>query len=396
MKVVDSQGPAPARRTTLVETVAEEITRIIVNGELNPGDKLNEVEIAKRLGVSRGPVREASRQLQEIGLLQVQPFRGSFVRRLTQREVADIYALRAVLECTAAEAAVQLAEASDLTALESALHDTETAAFSNAIGRMIEADVTFHTALCRAGHNNRITETFGKLATELRLVHLLMTPSANQMRAAAREHAVILDALRARSGDRTVGAVRGHVLRERDIILQYLGPHGYSDPSIADADSVPEPKASKYAGKVTIHPHAPTDFPLLARMNRELADDEGHRNAMTIPELEDRFRRFVDEDGFSVDLFRINDEIVGYATYRREPDPADLKGHRVYLRQFYIVRHYRREGLGQVAFHALAAARFRPGERIILEAIDNNPGGRAFWLRVGFTSYSTILEHVVR
>src|SRR5690606_27727113 len=107
--------------------------------------------------------------------------------------------------------------------------------------------------------------------------------------------------------------------------------------------------------------HTSDDFPLLARMNRELADDEGHRNPMTVSEMEERFHRFVGIEGWSVDLFLLGDEIVGYATHRRETDPTDPGSQRVFLRQFYIARHHRRDGLGQAAFDILAATRFNSG-----------------------------------
>ncbi len=395
-KSTEAEGASPVKRRTLVESVTEEIAQIILNGELRPGDKLKEVEIAERLGVSRGPVREASRRLQETGLLTGHPFRGSFVRKLNQREVADIYTLRAVLECTSAEEAIRLVEPADFAAMETALRETETAAMANAPARMIEADVAFHAALCRSGHNERIAETFTRLATELRLVHLMMHPDPEQLQAAARGHAAILDAVRTRNAQRLLAVLKAHIFDERDLVLQYLGPHGDSLPRPASPDLNGDPLPSRFAGKVLVRPHSRGDFPLLARMNRELADDEGHRNPMTIALMEERFRRFVDEEGWNVDLFLIGDEVVGYATHRREPEPSDPDGERVFLRQFYIVRHYRRDGLGQAAFDALTAARFRPGDRVILEAIENNPGGRVFWLRVGFTPYSAILEHFVR
>lgn len=386
------------RRRLLVDTVTREISQIILEGELKPGDKLNEVEIARRLGVSRGPVREAVRQLQEAGLLESEPFRGSFVRTLSQKQVADIYALRSLLESTAVAEAIRLATSADLDAIERALHETETAALANAKGRMIEADVAFHTAICRAGHNERITDTFTKLAAELRLVHLLMNPEPARLRAAARSHAAILEDIRLRGLDRAVSAVRRHINDERDEVLQYLGPHGDSvSLPAAEPDAMADviQTADSLAGRVTVCAHRREDFPLLARMNRELADDEGHRNPMTVAQLEDRFRRFVDEEGWSVDLFMLDDEVIGYATHRYVPDPAEPGGQHVHLRQFYIVRHRRRGGTGHVVFDALVRARFRPGERIYLEVIENNPGGKVFWQRTGFTPYGTIMEHVI-
>lgn len=390
-------APASTKRRPLVETVTDGIAQIILDGELKPGEKLNEVEIARRLGVSRGPVREAVRQLQEAGLLESQPFRGSFVRSLNQREVAEIYALRSLLETTAVTEAMQLATQADIAEIERALQETETAALANAKSRMIEADVAFHTALCRAGHNQRITDTFIKLASELRLVHLLMNPGPERLRAAARSHGTIVAALRARGLERAVSAIRRHISDERDEVLQYLGPHGDSVQAAPEFIGTPEPEpiASLLQGRIALRPFERSDLPLLARMNRELADDEGHRNPMTVDQMEDRFKRFVDEQGWHIDLFMLDDEIIGYAMHRYEPDPAEPSGQHVYLRQFYIVRHRRRGGAGHLAFEALVQARFARGERIYLEVIENNPGGKVFWLRTGFSSYSSILEHVV-
>lgn len=389
--------PTSTKRRPLVETVTDGIAQIILEGELKPGEKLNEVEIARRLGVSRGPVREAVRQLQEAGLLESQPFRGSFVRALNQREVAEIYTLRSLLESTAVTEAIQLATSADLAEIERALQESETAAMSNAKSRMIEADVAFHTAICRAGHNQRITNTFIKLASELRLVHLLMNPGPERLRAAARSHADILSAIRARGLDRAVSAIRRHISEERDAVLQYLGPHGDSVPPTIDSEVTGETVDANVVlqGRIGVRPHQRTDLALLARMNRELADDEGHRNPMTVAQLEDRFKRFIDEDGWNVDLFTLDDEIIGYAMHRYEPDLAEPGGTHVYLRHFYIVRHRRRGGAGHVAFDELVRARFKRGERIYLEVIENNPGGKVFWLRTGFTAYGAIMQHVI-
>lgn len=394
MKIESTEAAVSAKRRPLAESVKEQISDLILNGELKPGEKLNEKEIAGKLEVSRGPVREAAKQLEEMGLLETHAFRGSFVKRFTQREVADIYSLRDVLECTAALEAVRLASPADLNAIEVAMRDTETAALSNSRSRMMESDAAFHTALCRAGKNDRITETFKRLATELRLVHLMMNPDPEQLRAAAADHASILRSLRSRNAQQVVDSLRSHITGERDLVLQYLAPHG-SNTGTSHTNLRPtDPLETGFAEKITIVAHAPKDFPLLARMNRELADDEGHRNPMTVSQMEDRFRRFVQVEGWSVDLFTIGDEVVGYATHRRDIDPTNPSRQSVSLKQFYIARHYRRDNVGKAAFDALAAARFNRGERVALEVIENNPGGRVFWMRVGFTPYSSMLEYI--
>jgi len=148
--------------------------------------------------------------------------------------------------------------------------------------------------------------------------------------------------------------------------------------------------------QLDIRPCAAADLDLLARMNRELIEDEGHRNPMTLPELKERFERFLSHEGWSVDVVIEAGEIAGFATHRYEPDNAEPSGMRVHLRQFYIVRSKRRSGIGQRALELLIRTRFKEGDRIFLEVIQTNPGGKAFWSRTGFAPYGTIMERVVR
>ncbi|MER8480611.1 GNAT family N-acetyltransferase [Mesorhizobium sp. M1163] len=136
------------------------------------------------------------------------------------------------------------------------------------------------------------------------------------------------------------------------------------------------------------------DFDKLAMLNRELIEDEKHRNPMTVPELKERFLRLVNCENWMVDLFSQNGEIVGFATHRFEPDNAEPSGERIYLRQFYISRQHRRSGIGRSALELLIQSRFNDNERIFLEVVETNPGGKAFWSRMGFVPYSTIMERV--
>ncbi len=145
-----------------------------------------------------------------------------------------------------------------------------------------------------------------------------------------------------------------------------------------------------------IRPAAEADFGRLAPMNRELIEDEGHRNPMTVPQLKERFRRFVREEGWSVDVFVLGGDIAGFATHRYEPDIAEPSGRRVFLRQFYIARDRRGGGLGRRAFELLIESRFKEGERIFLNVLETNPGGKQFWSRTGFTPYDTTMEYLIR
>lgn len=390
------QGDDEGKRRPLGESVADEITRIILAGEIRPGEKVPEVEIARRLGVSRGPVREACRQLREAGLLSGEAFRGCFVRTFAQREVEEIYVLRSLLETAAVAKAAELGSIAELKQVEAAVEAFETAVLANSRQRSIEADVAFHTAICAAARNERVTTTFAKLAVELQLLQIMIPPAPENLKAAAIDHRALFKALVDRRPDRAVSKMVEHLQEERDTILQYLNPHGGATPRSSAAWSMGQPDSGepKLAGRIRLRAHEPRDFPLLGRMNRQSLDDQGHRNAMTAEQLEERFALFA-EQCWSIDLFVLEDEVIGYALHRYEADPLEPSGQRIHLRGYYIVKDRRLTDAPRLAFQALVKERYRPGERIYLEAIENNPGGKLFWARNGFTPFSTIMEYLI-
>lgn len=128
----------------------------------------------------------------------------------------------------------------------------------------------------------------------------------------------------------------------------------------------------------------PADAPLLADLNQRLIRDEGHRNAMTLAELEQRMAGWLVCDYEAV-LFELDGAPVGYALYRREQD-------HVYLRQFYVDRGFRRRGIGRAACDRLRRGVWAGAARIRLDVLVGNAPGRAFWKAMGFEEYCLTLE----
>jgi GNAT superfamily N-acetyltransferase len=126
------------------------------------------------------------------------------------------------------------------------------------------------------------------------------------------------------------------------------------------------------------------DLPLLARWNRELQEDEGAA-AMSAEALLGRLRRWLSSE-YTAILFDSQETPIGYALFRRtDPDLKDPSG--VYLRQFFVSRDKRRQGMGTRAMELLLAD-VLGGHRVILEALNSNPAGHAFWRSLGFQPYS--------
>lgn len=141
-----------------------------------------------------------------------------------------------------------------------------------------------------------------------------------------------------------------------------------------------------------LRPATTTDLPLIAHMNHELIRDEGHRNPMTVAQLEERARGFLASADWRIEIIEQAGHVAGFATWRWEEDLAEPSRQRIYLRQFFIAREARGGGLGRRAFALLMAERFPPDARILLEVLHSNPNGQAFWARMGFSPYAMYLE----
>lgn len=156
----------------LSREVATVLRERILTGALRPGQRLIEVTLSQQLGLSRGPIREALRQLASEGLVQEEPHRGARVARLTAADVNEICEVRAALEGKAAQRlAVEHPEA--LEELRSVLAGIELAARQADARRAIELDLEFHDTLCRLSGNKRLTAAFRATAPVLRTLFLL-------------------------------------------------------------------------------------------------------------------------------------------------------------------------------------------------------------------------------
>lgn len=155
---------------TLVAQVRDRILGAVTSGELLPGQRIIEGNIAQRLGVSRGPVREAARLLEQQGLLVSQPRRGFFVRTFEAKEILDLYELREWVEVAAVKAAAHRASASEIELLKSQNASLVTLRRHGGEVELIEAIVSFHRMICAMSHNSRLMRLFDEIAVEVRQI----------------------------------------------------------------------------------------------------------------------------------------------------------------------------------------------------------------------------------
>ncbi len=198
-------GTTPPR--DLGESAYARIRAAIRDGGLAPGERLTEVDLAARFGVSRTPVRQAIARLEAEGLLTHEPRRGLTVTRPDHQQVVELYVMREVLEGAAARLAAQHASDTEIAAMAEIV-DGEPAAFGDAAA-LAAVNQQLHGLLYLAAHNRYLLRSLEQLAATMSLLPTLLTRGGRAEQAHA-EHRAILKAIVKRDGDAAEAAARKH------------------------------------------------------------------------------------------------------------------------------------------------------------------------------------------
>jgi DNA-binding GntR family transcriptional regulator len=165
-----SQTATRIPRMTFASMVGERIRSSILDGTLQPGSQLNEVELAASFGVSRGPVREALQRLIQEGLLRSEPHRGVFVPVMSADDIEDIYLARAALETAAVRRITARARSAEaVKALDPVVRSMRKAEQAGNWTAVAERDLDFHTAMVAAADSPRLERMFATVISETRL-----------------------------------------------------------------------------------------------------------------------------------------------------------------------------------------------------------------------------------
>ncbi len=195
----------------LVSQIARSLTAAIVSGQLPPGAKVAEAAVARELGVSRAPVREAGRLLESQGLLVTHPGRGFFVRAHSPEDIDDLYDLRICIEKHAAVLAARRLTPDGAQALRRQLAVLHAAARGQDPAAQIEEDYRLHRLICEMSGNQRLLRLFDDLSSELRIVIGLIGRLYDDPQRIADTHAPLLDAIEAGDAARIEAAVEFHL-----------------------------------------------------------------------------------------------------------------------------------------------------------------------------------------
>jgi DNA-binding GntR family transcriptional regulator len=196
-------------RSVLADQVRERLLERILSGRYPPDARIVETQVARELGTSQAPVREALRGLQALGVVEITPFRGARVRRPTPRELLEAYAVRSALERLAARFAVPRLTEPDLERLGGEVDEMGAAAAAGDRHRVAAADARFHGLIVELADNATLLKVWGSLEPFLRTYITLIVPGADAQWSADL-HVPVLDALRRRDADAVVAALEAH------------------------------------------------------------------------------------------------------------------------------------------------------------------------------------------
>jgi phosphonate utilization transcriptional regulator len=211
-----AEAIALVQSSSLPALVQQELERIILAGELPAGSKLNEAAIAERLGVSRGPVREAFRALEESGLVRLEKNRGVFVRQIPIEEADDIYELRAVLDDFVGRRLAQSASAEQVRELSARVDRMERAAAKGDVEAYFAANVAFHDRMVELAGNTKLLLMYRRLVNELHLFRHATLAQGGVLPVSTREHRAIVERISAGQPAAAGRALYDHVMASRE------------------------------------------------------------------------------------------------------------------------------------------------------------------------------------
>jgi DNA-binding GntR family transcriptional regulator len=218
--------PANSRRpkdpSPLHERIYETLRAEVISGQRKPGELLSEAELARSWGVSRSPIREALRQLEQHDLVRWAPRRGATVARLTVAGLRDIYEVREALESLSAGLAAERGSPADLAKMRDLAAEVEQAQDEGDYLRAIMLDDEFHRLMASTTRNRMLESQSGRVLDRVIMARMMVREEPGRTQEIVREHQGILDALGQRDAKKAAEMAALHVRNARVRLMEML------------------------------------------------------------------------------------------------------------------------------------------------------------------------------
>lgn len=206
----------------LRDVVFNTLRQAIITGEFAPGERLMEISLANRLGVSRTPVREAIRKLELEGLVIMIPRKGAQVARITEKNLRDVIEIRTVLEEFAAVLACERIDQSGLHDLRQAHEHFIRSVENGDILDIVDKDETFHDTIFRATNNDRLISIINNLREQFYRYRMEYVKDIRQRSNLVEEHRELLDAISSRDSIKAKELMKTHLLNQQQEVINNI------------------------------------------------------------------------------------------------------------------------------------------------------------------------------
>lgn len=205
----------------LRDVVFNTLRKAILTGSLKPGERLMEVHLANKLGVSRTPIREAMRKLELEGLVVMIPRRGAEVAQITEKSLNDVLEVRKALDALSVELACERITEEEIAELETACEEFEQATKGKDASVIAKADVRLHDIIVQATGNQRLLQLVNNLSEQMYRYRFVYIKDESQHEKLIEEHKEIYESILIRDKERASAAARLHIdNQEKSIIRQ--------------------------------------------------------------------------------------------------------------------------------------------------------------------------------
>lgn len=197
---------------SLRQKVASEIRNAIISGHLKPGDKLKELEISEQMKISRGPIREAFRDLEAMGLVTCSPYRETVVADVEKGEIIDLLIpIRLQLELYAIKCNMDKFDEAWIEVLESILVQMNIHAASNNLFQLVEEDIRFHEHVILSNESSYTLQIWASIVNRLRLHFIKNTQKFTDINQVPRDHLLLIEALKSKNYEQIAKVWTEHI-----------------------------------------------------------------------------------------------------------------------------------------------------------------------------------------
>ena len=206
----------------LRDLVFNTLRQAILTGELKPGERLMEIHLADKLGVSRTPIREAIRKLELEGLVTMIPRRGAEVAQITEKSMSDVLEVRRTLDALCAELACDRISEEGLAALKDACGQFEQGVAGRDAQRIAQADVALHDIILQATGNQRLIQMVNNLAEQMYRYRFEYIKDSSQHERLVEEHKIIYQSILNKDKETAAAAARTHIDNQKKAIIRQI------------------------------------------------------------------------------------------------------------------------------------------------------------------------------